>query len=100
MKILVLRDWGADTATRKLAERYPDVTWTEVNIVPYKDKVRRIEALVDIVNMFDGVIVFDTIGSYKNDGDDIYIIAIALGKQIYTEADYPLGDEEAKGEEL
>lgn len=97
MIIVTLRGWGDYGVTRKLVSQYPDITWVEVDIPKYDDIKRSVEAVVDIVNMFDG---FLFTGSWQSDStvECVFHVATALGKAIYTENDYPLPEEEKDGE--
>ena len=94
---VTLRGWGDCGVTRKLASQYPDITWVEVYIPNYDDIKRSVEAVVDIVNMFDG---FLFTGGWQSDStaECVFHVATALGKAIYTENDYPLSEEEKDGE--
>ena len=89
MKVLVLRSYGDTLALSKLGKNYPHVTWCEVNVPEYDNVNKKVEALVDVVSLFDAVMCLDNF-HIRTDSDKMLAIAVALGKKIYDEHDYPL----------
>ena len=93
MKVLVLRSYGDTFTLSKLAKKYPHITWCEVNVPEYDNINKKVEALVDVVSLFDAVMCLDNF-HIRTDADKMLAIAVALGKKIYDEHDYPTESED------